>query len=46
MANPKFFARVEIAQNGYSILWPGDVDIAVDTLYEDAMKSRSARLAG
>jgi uncharacterized protein DUF2442 len=46
LANPKFFARVEIAQNGYSVLWPGDVDVAVDSLYENAMKSRRARLAG
>jgi uncharacterized protein DUF2442 len=45
LAKPAFFAKAEIAEAGYSIAWPGELDFSVGPLYESAMKSRNARMA-
>ena len=32
------FARVDIGEGGHSLVWPGDIDIGVDRLYEMALE--------
>ena len=40
LRNPEFFAEAFVDPRSRTVAWPGDVDIAPETLYEDAIKNR------
>jgi hypothetical protein len=36
LADPTFFARVRVGENGRSLEWPGDLDFCADALWFEA----------
>lgn len=40
--DPSFFARLQIDEEGATIIWPNEADIAPETLYAHAQRHASA----
>ena len=38
LRDPAVFARAEVGEGGFSIVWPGDLDVGADRLYEIALE--------
>lgn len=38
LRDPAVFARAEVGEGGFSIVWPGDLDVGADRLYEMALE--------
>ena len=38
LRDPAVFARAEVGEGGFSIEWPGDLDVGADRLYEMALE--------
>lgn len=38
LADRRFFARVGVGEDGHSIVWPGELDIGADRLFELALE--------
>lgn len=38
LRDPAAFARAEVGEGGFSIVWPGDLDVGADRLYEMALE--------
>ncbi len=38
LRDPAVFARADIGEGGHSIVWPGDLDVGADRIYEMALE--------
>lgn len=38
LRDPAMFARVDVGEGGFSLAWPGDLDVGADRLYEMALE--------
>lgn len=38
LRDPEVFARADVGEGGFSIVWPGDLDVGADRLYEMALQ--------
>lgn len=38
LRDPTVFAHAEVGEGGFSVVWPGDLDIGADRLYEMALE--------
>lgn len=38
LRDPAVFARADVGEGGFSIVWPGDLDVGADRLYEMALE--------
>lgn len=38
LRDPAVFARADVGEDGFSLVWPGDLDVGADQLYEMALE--------
>lgn len=38
LRDPAVFARADVGEGGFSVVWPGDLDVGADRLYEMALE--------
>lgn len=38
LRDPAAFARADVGEDGFSLVWPGDLDVGADQLYEMALE--------
>ncbi len=38
LRDPRVFARAEAGEGGFSLVWPGDLDMGADRIYETALE--------
>lgn len=38
LRDPAVFARADVGEGGFSLIWPGDLDVGADRLYELALE--------
>lgn len=38
LRDPAVFARAEVGEGGFSVVWPGELDVGADRLYEMALE--------
>lgn len=43
LRDPAVFARADVGEDGFSLVWPGDLDIGADQLYEMALEQNGRK---
>jgi len=43
LRDPTVFARADVGEDGFSLVWPGNLDVGADQLYEMALEQNGRR---